>query len=387
MRIVMRIPAFASPAALVFALSALLVTTTATAQPAGIRERGIRLLDLGTLGGAESSAWDIDENGRVVGWSQLPSGARRAFVSCADCTMQDLGTHIGGNESISRAVSSNGQWVAGSSGINAFGPGFAQFTQGFVFNGGTMTSVNALYCSCTLNARHGISEAYGVNDHGTVVGWAPVLRANYHHAFMWKDGVIQDISEMDRGDPSWSRAYDINNAEQIVGYIDRDDDLTFSEGDREAFIWQDGAFRTLDHLPGYTSSTAVAINETGLVVGWSGDVTGSVSRAALWSGARVTELATLGSDINSQALDVNDRGQVVGWSSNAAGETRAVFWQDSVVMDLNSLLPAGSGWQLIEARGINNRGMVVGTARINGELRAFVLIPPSAQRLGNEARN
>jgi probable HAF family extracellular repeat protein len=379
--------ALASPAAFVFALSALFLTTTATAQPAGIRERGVRLLDLGTLGGTESSAWAIDESGKVVGWSLLASGQRRAFTSCADCTMQDLGTHVGGSDSIGRAVSSNGQWLAGSSAINAHGPGFAQFTQGFAFNSGTMSSVDALFCPCTFNQRHGTSEAYGVNDSGTVVGWAPSPRANYYHAFIWKDGVIQDLSDMGLGDPSWSRAYDINNAEQIVGYIDRDDSMSFSEADRDAFIWENGAFRTLDHLPGHISSTAVAINDTGLAVGWSGDVTGSVSRAALWSGAQVTELGHLSGDSNSQALAVNDRRQVVGWSGNAEGDTRAVFWQDGFLMDLNSLLPANSGWQLIEARGINNRGMIVGTARINGELRAFLLIPPSAQRLRNEARN
>jgi len=56
------------------------------------------------------------------------------------------------------------------------------------------------------------------------------------------------------------------------------------------------------------------------------------------------------------------------------------------MLDLNSLLPADSGWHLIEARGINNRGMIVGTATINGEVRAFLLVPPSAQRLRNSAR-
>ena len=56
------------------------------------------------------------------------------------------------------------------------------------------------------------------------------------------------------------------------------------------------------------------------------------------------------------------------------------------MLDLNSLLPADSGWHLMEARGINNQGMIAGTARINGALRAFLLIPPSAQRLRNSVR-
>jgi probable HAF family extracellular repeat protein len=83
---------------------------------------------------------------------------------------------------------------------------------------------------------------------------------------------------------------------------------------------------------------------------------------------------------------VNDKAQVVGWSGNAEGDSRAFFWQAGVMLDINSILPPNSGWQLMEARGINNLGMIVGTARINGELRAFLLIPPAAQMLRGTAR-
>ena len=376
---------FASRLAL-FVLSSLFLSTASTAQSPTIREQGIQLFDLGTLGGEQSSAWAIDAGGQVVGWSLLASGERRAFTSCAGCTMQDLGTHVGGSDSIGRAVSGNGQWLAGSSGINAYGPGFREFTQGFVYGNGAMATVGALFCPCSFNVRHGTSEAYGVNDQGTVVGWGPSPRGNYYHAFIWKAGVIQDLSETGLGDPSYSRAFDINNAEQIVGYIDRDDELTFAESSRDAFIWEADAFRTLSHLPGYTSSTAVAINEAGQAVGWSGDLSGTSSSAAAWSDGRVIGLGTLAGDSNSRALAVNDNGQVVGWSGEAENNSRAFFWQRGFMLDLNSLLPADSGWHLIEARGINNRGMIVGTATINGEVRAFLLVPPSAQRLRNSAR-
>lgn len=387
----MRIPAprafrILAPRLALFALLAPVLSSTVIAQPSAIRERGIELLDLGTLGGDASSAWAIDAEGQVVGWSLLATGERRAFSASADGTMQDLGTHVGGSDSIGRAVSGNGDYLAGSSGINAYGPGFREFTQGFVYSGGSMNSVGALYCPCSFNVRHGTSEAYGVNDAGTVVGWAPSPRANYYHAFIWKEGVIEDLSETGLGDPSYSRAFDVNNAEQVVGYIDRDEGFTYTESDREAFIWEDGVFRTLAHLPGYASSTAVAINEAGHAAGWSGDTGGTVSEAALWTDAQVISLGTLEGDSNSRALAVNDNGQVVGWSGSGENNSRAFFWQDGFMLDLNSLLPADSGWQLIEARGINNQGMIVGTAMLNGQSRAFLLTPPSAQRLQNSAR-
>jgi hypothetical protein len=41
--------------------------------------------------------------------------------------------------------------------------------------------------------------------------------------------------------------------------------------------------------------------------------------------------------------------------------------------DLNKLIPAGSGWMLQEAYGINNAGQIVGTGMHNGQEHAFLL--------------
>jgi probable HAF family extracellular repeat protein len=43
--------------------------------------------------------------------------------------------------------------------------------------------------------------------------------------------------------------------------------------------------------------------------------------------------------------------------------------------DLNTLIPANSGWFLQEARGINDAGQIVGSGWNNGQYRAFVLTP------------
>lgn len=41
--------------------------------------------------------------------------------------------------------------------------------------------------------------------------------------------------------------------------------------------------------------------------------------------------------------------------------------------DLNSLLPAGSGWVLGQATAINDLGQIVGFGSINGQTHAFLL--------------
>jgi hypothetical protein len=43
--------------------------------------------------------------------------------------------------------------------------------------------------------------------------------------------------------------------------------------------------------------------------------------------------------------------------------------------DLNSLIPAGSGWVLTGASAINDSGGIVGTGVVNGQAHAFLLTP------------
>ena len=92
----------------------------------------------------------------------------------------------------------------------------------------------------------------------------------------------------------------------------------------------------------------------------------------------VTDLGALGGGQGSEAFGINDRGQVVGASygepNGAAG--RAVLWEgNGPVVDLNTRLPAGTGWRLLSARAINGRGQIVGQGRMGGRLRTFLLTP------------
>jgi hypothetical protein len=45
------------------------------------------------------------------------------------------------------------------------------------------------------------------------------------------------------------------------------------------------------------------------------------------------------------------------------------------MVNLNSRLPAGSGWELVEATAINEAGQIAGYGRHEDRLRAFLLTP------------
>jgi hypothetical protein len=46
------------------------------------------------------------------------------------------------------------------------------------------------------------------------------------------------------------------------------------------------------------------------------------------------------------------------------------------MLDLNSLLPANSGWDLLQAYAINDSGQITGVGLYDGQMSAFLLTDP-----------
>jgi probable HAF family extracellular repeat protein len=113
-----------------------------------------------------------------------------------------------------------------------------------------------------------------------------------------------------------------------------------------AFRWQNGQLTDLGTLGGDTSRAA-AVNENGVVAGTSTDADGR-DHAVIWRGARIVDLG-LGT-----AVGINDRGQVIGDRTTATG-TRRVLWHQGIATDLGPV-PEGT-----YTYGINNRGDIIGT--------------------------
>ena len=89
----------------------------------------------------------------------------------------------------------------------------------------------------------------------------------------------------------------------------------------------------------------------------------------------LTDLGTLGTD--STAWAINSGGQVVGASYVTPGTIHAFLWEKGIgIVDLNNLIPPGSGFYLESAYYLNDRGQISGNAILdNGQERAYLLTP------------
>jgi probable HAF family extracellular repeat protein len=351
-------------------MASLLLATTLLVGWTDVPVPRYRIVDLGTLGGPSSTAEAINERGQVAGWSDTLSGNHHAFLY-SDGGMQDLGTLIGGSDSYATALNDSGQ-VVGYGGINGMGQQFPEIYQGFIWDKGGMRSLGALFCPCSFNDRYGASGAYAIDDEGRIGGDSETVRGSWVlHAVFWRDLALQDVGG-GAGDWSISRIFGLSLKGVAVG------DYAVGAGqlnvfDRQATLWRNGNHLALGTLPGDASSTALAVNQRGMVVGWSGTSDGSVSHAFLWRGGSMRSLGGLQPGANSAALAIDVGGEAVGWSDAADGTPHAVLWGAGGMQDLNQIIPEDSGWVLTQASGINQRGEITGTGIHDGQTHAFLL--------------
>ena len=214
------------------------------------------MVDLGSLGGAESVSYGINNDGYVVGQYLLTEGTSeddfRAFLHDGN-TLMSLGTLPGGSYAVGNDVN-NGGIVTGTSYVGPVGDGDSR---GFIYSEEIMLDIGTL---------GGPTQAWAINDMNQIVG-SSTNSSGEIRAFLYENGTMQDLGT---GGGSMSQAYDINDNSQVVGT------LTFSqEPSSRAFVWDEADGMVLlndlefvEPLSGWTNlSTAYGISDQGHIVG------------------------------------------------------------------------------------------------------------------------
>lgn len=299
-------------------------------------------LDLGSLGGGYSIAFDVSSNGNVVVGGSATKDGYHAF-RWENNNMQDLGTLPGHNTSEAFGVSPDGKVVVGESWRIQESAGDSIESRAFRWKDGVMTDLG------TLGGNY--SAAADVSADGKIVVGASLLfDNNTEHAFRWVEGAYDGISRnpqmFDLGTlegHKQSRATGVSHDGSVVVGTSWDDGAFGFDniGDARivrAFRWTatDNKMQDLGTLGG-ARSWAFRVSADGNVVVGASDISDSSNtyHAFRWvkgandgvsSNPEMYDLGTLGGN-NSEALNVSDDGSVVvGSSETPDGSWRAFRW-------------------------------------------------------------
>jgi len=261
----------------------------------------------------------------------------------------------------------------------------------------------------TDNYGYTYSTALAINASGTCVGSAEKYVAGQdvgYRPVRWDASGTAATELQNLGTDNFGATYceatALNNSGTCVGFAEKyvaGVDVGFRPVRWDA----SGKATELDILgtgsTGQTWSRPLAINDTGLAVGFVGKFINGVgcgTRAARWdaSGTEVTELGNIGTDSNGvafcTAVAVNYSGIAVGYANknevnSSVNCQRAVMWDaDGAAVDLNTLIGPSSGWVLEKALGISQDNWVTGigsfdpdgTGPLPAYERAFLMAVP-----------
>ncbi len=273
------------------------------------------LHDLGTFGGRYAEARAVNEAGVIVG-NYFPAGTYESYAFFWDGEFHDLGpgsAHDINNSGVIVGTSGGNvvRWLGGVAEVMAPGGAVAINDSGHILagrSGHAFLLVDG--AEQDLNALTGkVVSPRDLNSADEIAG---VLEDSgpyftYYRAFLLAGGQFTDIGTLSGGKNSQASA--INDHGVVVGYSEwLPPGIPFPE--THAFVW-DGQLHDLG--PGY----ATDINNAGQVVGGAGG-------ACIWSDGEMTMLPDLG--VSAGALGMNDLGVVVGFSWGQGQMQRAVYW-------------------------------------------------------------
>jgi probable HAF family extracellular repeat protein len=329
------------------------------------------IMRIGSLGGTETRAMDINDAGHVVGTSYLDGDlVTRGFVFDIhqDSSPRRLDGIDADSETEANAINNAGDIV----GQNLKAAPFE--TTAILWGATGMTDIGA-----DLRAIGG--NALDINDAGVVVGMA-ALDSQFSDGFIWEGagrGLFVGTLEGRNGGANRS----VNNDGIVVG-----NSFFLYSPDQAHMVTrtEEGYVSTLISAPYPGIGVAGSINNKGVIVGFANLKFGPHTAVIFTPGEEdiYIDLGPLPHAESSEASDVNDDGVIVGSSGDHPEwtETHAFVFENGQMHDLNDLVvDLAEEWAvLIHANAVNNAGVIVGYGRtLDGNISAFVLIPDEVE--------
>ena len=396
------------------ALLALLTTSMHLAAQGPAGPSHYRVIDLGTLGGTQSSGNAINNLGWATGFSDQAGNSVQLATVWIYGLQLPLGTLGGPSSDVAWPVKNNFGLISGISenGVHdplnetfscpVFGFSSGNSCVAFAWQFGTMTQLPGLGGNNSVGG--------GDNDLGQIVGWA---ENSFHdptcappgpagtqvlqfEAVVWQQvkgkWTVRQLPPFG-SDPDGA-AVAVNNLGQVVGISGQCDEAIGAYSAIHAVLWQDGKPIDLGNLGGHGWNTPDAINNRGAIVGFMnqpGDVVdGSLNfqpTTFLWTKeGGLQNLGTLPGDAISEATDINDEDQIVGTSFEAGfANPLAFIYQNGAMTPLNALIgSASANWDVSSTGGINDRGEIAAQANpvsngvVNFSVAHAVLLVPAS---------
>jgi probable HAF family extracellular repeat protein len=264
-----------------------------------------------------------------------------------------------------------------ASGINDSGQIVGSFTDannwthGFLYSGGSFTTIDYPNTSKNSSGFFGGTEANGINNSGQVVGFHGPTTLGVAPGYLYSGGSFTSISAMPNA--FTSAAYGINDAGQIAGTSELTSGSYYpypsGSWPPEGFLYSGGSFTPLAPPNSYDSA-ASGINNAGQIVGGFANASNTKWAGFLYSGGSYSVINVPGST-STTASGINNAGQIVGNYTDSAGKTHGFLLEGStfITMDVPG---AVNTWD----SGINNLGDIVGQyVDAAGQQHGFLATP------------
>ncbi len=318
------------------------------------------IVDLGVIGtlGA-SQAFNISPDGDTVAGRSLGSTGV-ASLWTGGGGLQALPNLAGRSFAVANAVNNAGVAV-GTSSTTPFGSGPLPV----LWQGGVVSAL-------PLPAGQTAGRANDINGSGVAVG--SVGGGVLERPVIYNGGSATLITAAAADGTVMRTAFGVNDAGWVAGNGSDPNNAAVNVG--LVYDSNAGSLLNIGALPGANGALAFDIGNTGFVVG-SSMLNQGAGLPFIWSpGAGMVGIPLPAGTSQGSARGVNAGGWAVGTASSAFA---IPFLYDGVATyRLADLVPAGSGWDLStntssSALGIADDGTIVGTAVLNGQVRAYAM--------------